>query len=194
MMWPRRRQPALVRSRVDPEAFVEVHDEFAPALLRFFAIRVSDPQVAVDLMADTLATVYEHRDRFRGSSADEASAWIWRIAHNKLARFWRQRKVDRGAMTRIGVQPQAITDEEIERIDELLVAEAARGAVEAALAELPPDQQKVIRLRYVEERSDREIAEQLEVTPEVVRARASRGLRRLRAHDRLNESVDEEGR
>lgn len=193
MTWRRRRRPALARSQVDPQAFVDVYDEYAPVLLRFFAIRVPDAQTAVDLTAETVATVYEKRAGFRGSTAEEASAWIWRIAHNKLARFWRQRSVDRNAMARVGIARAVVADEDLERIDELLWAEAAGGAVRAALAELPPDQQAVIRLRYVHERTDREIADELEVTQEVVRARASRGLRRLRKDDRLGDAVDEGG-
>lgn len=171
---------------------MDVHDEYASSLLRFFAIRVGDAQTAVDLTADTFATVYEKRDDFRGTTADEAGAWIWAIARNKLARYWRQREVDRSAMMRIGLQPTSLTDVELDRIDELMEAEAARGAVHAALGELPVEQQKVIHLRYIEERSDIEIAEELQVTTEVVRARASRGLRRLRADRRLR-NLDQEG-
>lgn len=178
----RSRSP-LARSRTHPEAFVEVHDEFAPRLLRFFATRLDDGQAAVDLTAETLATVYEKRESFRGSSSEEASAWIWRIARTKYARYWRHQSVDRAAMRRIGLERAIATDHELERIEELVVLEATGEAVSAALAELPADQQKVIRMRYVDELSDEAIAERLSVSPEVVRARASRGLRRLR-HDR----------
>jgi len=178
-----RRTSSLARSRTHPEAFVEVHEEFAPRLLRFFATRVDDGQAAVDLTAETLATVYEKRESFRGSSPEEASAWIWRIARTKHARYWRHRSVDRSAMQRIGLERVVATDDELERIEELVTLEATGEAVSAALAELPTDQQDVIRMRYVDELSDEVIAEKLSVSPEVVRARASRGLRRLR-HDR----------
>lgn len=193
MTWGRgRSRPALVISASDPQAFVAVHDSYASALLRFFSLKVDDPQTAADLTADTMATVYEKRSTFRGTTEAEASAWIWRIAHNKLARFWRQRAVDRSAMQRIGLVRRVITDVDLERIDELLWAEANRGAIGAAMSDLPVDQQAVIRLRYVDELPDHDIAQRLAISPEVVRARASRGLRRLRRDPRLAAVADEQ--
>jgi RNA polymerase sigma-70 factor (ECF subfamily) len=192
--WRRQRSapaPALVRSRDDPEAFIEVHDAFAGPLLRFFSTRAPDVQTAADLTAETLATVYEARGTFRGRSEEEVGAWVWRIAHNKLARFFRQRRVDRSAMERIGLPQPLVSDEELERIDDLVWLEASAGLVHDALADLPLDQQEVIRLRYVDELDDRTIATRLSVTPEVVRARASRGLRRLRADSVLRERTAE---
>ncbi len=160
--------------------------------MRYFALRVGDPQTALDLTSETLASVYEQRHSFRGSTPAEASAWIWQIARAKHARFWRQRGVDRRAMQRLGLPRQWATDEDIERTEELLRVEAARGAVRAALADLPADQQKVIQLRYVDELSDQDIAGRLAVSPEVVRARASRGLRRLRKDQKLNAALAED--
>lgn len=188
----RRPAPALVRSQADPEAFVEVHDEHAGALLRHFALRVADQQTALDLVGETLATAYEQRATFRGRTAEEASAWIWAIARNKLKHHYRRRDVDRGALARIGVPRPLVTDEDLERIDELLTSEAASGALGAALDELPSSQRDVILLRYVDELSDQDIASSLSVTPEVVRARASRGLRRLRSDPELEALVDED--
>lgn len=188
----RRPLSALARSQSDPESFVEVYDEFASCLLRFFARRVDDGQAAVDLTADTLATAYEKRQDFRGSSPEEASAWIWRIAHRKHARYWRWRRVDQAAMHRIGLERQIATDHELERIQELLALEVTGKAVNAALAELPVDQQRVIRMRYLEDMSDQAIAQKLAVSREVVRARASRGLRRMRRDRGLRGAMEQE--
>lgn len=181
-----------MRSAADPEAFAEVHDAFAGQLLRFFALRVVDPQTALDLTSDTLATVYEKRGTFRGTSEDEAAAWIWTIARNKLARHWRRRTVDRSAMERLGMQQVVMTDGELDRIDELLAAEAAGGAMERALAELPEGQQDVLRMRYLDELPDQMIASRLDVSEEVVRTRASRALRRLRSDPDLRAFADDE--
>lgn len=187
-MTRRRHHSALARSRLQPDAFTEVYDEFAARLLRFFATRVDDQQTALDLTAETLATVYELRQDFRGSSDEETRAWIWRIARTTNARYWRRRSVDRSAMQRIGLPRPVATDHELERIEELAAVENTRDAVSIALAELPVDQQTVIRMRYVDELTDQVIAERLAVSPQVVRARASRGMRRLRQDLRLRSS------
>jgi len=179
-------QSALARSRDDPTQFIAVYDEFSGQLLRFFDVRVADPQTALDLTSDTLGTVFEQRASFRGSSPEQAAAWSWRIPRVKLARFFRDRDIDQRALRRLGIERPVATDADLDRVDELLQVEAARGTVQAALAELPADQQTVIRLRYVEELSDQDIAGQLAVSTEMVRARASRGLRRLRKNKRLH--------
>jgi RNA polymerase sigma-70 factor (ECF subfamily) len=157
-------------------------------------MRVGDDQAALDLTGDTLATVYEKRGDFRGSTAAEVEAWIWTIARNRVKRYWHRREIDRGAMARIGMARPVATDEDLERIDELLAGEAASGALSAALEELPADQRDVILLRYVDELADPVIAARLGVSAEVVRARASRGLRRLRGDPQLGPLVDEDGR
>lgn len=187
----RRERPALRRSQDDPGAFAEVYDEFASKLLRFFATRLDNHQDAVDLTAETLASAYESRGKFRGSTADEAAAWVWSVARTKLARYWRHRSIDYSAMQRVGLERQVAEDHELERIDELLELEAASQLIKEALAELPLEQQRVIRMRYLDELSDRAIADKLEVSPEVVRTRAFRGLSTLRLHNRLRHALSD---
>jgi RNA polymerase sigma-70 factor (ECF subfamily) len=53
--------------------------------------------------------------------------------------------------------------------------------VAAALGELRPDQREALRLRVIEGKSYSEIAGALGCSEDVVRARVSRGLRRLAA-------------
>jgi RNA polymerase sigma-70 factor, ECF subfamily len=179
--WTPRRRPvgALARSRQDAAAFAEFYDRLAPKILRFFARRTWDGQVSLELTAETFAKAFEKRHEFRGHGDGEAAGWLWMIARNELKAYWRARQVRMNAATRLGLPRPQSSDEEILRIEELAAAEAAREALEAALAELSDDQRQVIEMRVLQELGYEEIASQLGVSGQVVRARVSRGLRQL---------------
>lgn len=178
-----------MRSRGPLASFDDFYDAMAPAVLRFFARRTRDGETAFDLTAETFAKAYEKRLDFRGSSDEQAAAWLWSIARHELARFHRSRKVALSALHRIGLERPAPTDEELRRVEELTAAELVREHVQVALAVLPPDQQDVMRMRFVDELSYLEIASALGVSYDVVRARLSRAVRTLRASEHLKAAL-----
>ncbi len=72
--------------------------------------------------------------------------------------------------------PIAVTDEDLERIDNLV----EEGAVLALLESLPAEQREAVRARVIDESSYDEIATELGTSAMVIRQRVSRGLRTLR--------------
>jgi RNA polymerase sigma-70 factor (ECF subfamily) len=181
--------PLFAETEGPAEPFADFYDHMASAVLGFFARRVRDPQLAFDLTAETFAKAFEKRLTFRGASEGEAASWLWSIARNELAMYSRSKKVERAALERVGIAPRALTDDDLQKVEDLGATEEAREQVRAALAELPPDQREVVRLRYVDELSYHEIAAALGVSHDVVRARASRGLRRLKDSEQLRAAV-----
>jgi RNA polymerase sigma factor (sigma-70 family) len=159
----------------------DLYRSHARDLLVFFTRRVYDPEVALDLVAETFAAAFAVREQFRGPDRDQAIAWIYGIAHHQLARYFRRGAVERRALAKLGVEVPAMTEAEFERVIELTGLDQLRGRVAAALAELPLDQQRAVQLRVVEERPYSEIAAEMGITEQVARARVSRGLRALAA-------------
>ena len=162
----------------------DLYRSHARDLLVFFTRRVYDPEVALDLVAETFAAAFAVRAQFRGPEPDQAIAWIYGIAHHQLGRYFRRGAVERRALAKLGVEVPAMTDAEFERVIELTGLDQLRGRVAAALEGLPPDQRRAIELRVVEERPYSEIADEMGVTEQVARARVSRGLRALAAASR----------
>jgi RNA polymerase sigma-70 factor (ECF subfamily) len=150
-------------------------------VLAFMTSRVLDPEVALDLMSETFAQALANIGRFRGTTAEEEQAWLFRIARTQLSRYWRSGAVERRAMQRLGIEPPGMTTWEIERIEELAGVAALLSAVPSAMNELPADQREAVELRVVDEMDYDTIAERLAVSQDVVRARVSRGLRALAA-------------
>src|SRR4051812_18123736 len=79
----------VLLSRVRPEAFGELYDRHAEALLRFFARRTFDPDVAAELTAETFAQAFVSRMKFVPQGGG-AAAWLYGIAKHQLSRFHRR--------------------------------------------------------------------------------------------------------
>ena len=169
----------LGRVPSDPDAFADFYERYAERVLRFFARRVAQPDVAFDLTSETFAVALERCGQFRGSTAEEEQGWLFAIARSQLSHFWRRGAVERAALTRLGIPVVAPDAEELERIETLADLETVRGEVAAALGALSGDQREAVQMRVVGEMEYADIAVRVGVTEDVVRARVSRGLRTL---------------
>lgn len=164
----------------DPEDFERFYLLHARGVLTFLVRRVYDPEVAVDLMAETFASAFSSRHSYRGNSAG-LSAWVYSIARNQLSNFHRRGRVERSALERLGLEAPELSDSAIERVLELAESEKSRAQVADALTKLNPGQRETVELRVIEELSYPEVASRLNLTEEAARARVSRGLGRLAA-------------
>jgi RNA polymerase sigma-70 factor (ECF subfamily) len=175
----RRSSSLLAQSRQDPDAFAEFYDAYAERILLFLVRRVLDVDTAFDLLSETFATALERRHQFRGTSAEEEQGWLYSIARSELSHYWRDGRVERIALARLGVGVPALSDPEIERIEQLAGITDLVPALQDAMASLPEDQRRAVELRVVEEHGYSEVATILGVSEQTARARVSRGLRAL---------------
>ncbi|MDA0184068.1 sigma-70 family RNA polymerase sigma factor [Solirubrobacter phytolaccae] len=158
------------------DAFVELYRRYEQPVLGYFRRRVDDAELAADLTGEVFARALEglraRRDIDRGFSA-----WLFGIAHNVLVDSYRRGRVDDEARRRLGMEPVALVDDALARIDALGDETTLRGALDA----LPPEQREALWARIVDERDYEEIAGALVCSEQVVRKRVSRGLATLRA-------------
>jgi len=160
-------------------AFGEFYEQHWQQLLVCLTRQVGDAETGVDLMSETFAVALEKCSQFRGTSPAEEAGWLYSIARTQLSRYWRSGRVERAALARLGVQTAELTDPEIDRIEHLAALATLSEQLDDALETLPADQREAIQLRVVEELAYPDVARQLEVSEQVVRARVSRGLRTL---------------
>lgn len=182
-------RPLLVRAADDPAAFDELYDQLAGRVLLFFTRRVFDGQLALDLTGETFASAFQRRRSFRGTTTEEQEAWIFAIARTQLSRYRRRGRVERQALGRLGVEVPVMSDAELERVDDLAGTAQLRARVASELIRLPDDQRLAVQAHVVEERSYAELSDAWGVSEQTIRARVSRGLRRLGAT--LEEPVKE---
>jgi RNA polymerase sigma factor (sigma-70 family) len=172
---------ALARSVEDPDAFRELYAATAQRLVVFFTRRVLNAEVALDLTGETFAVALQRRRQFRGRSDAEAEAWLFAIARSQLGHYWRRGSAERRALALVGLDPPSLAQTELERIEELACLPELRRRVQDAIAGLNPAQAYAVTQRIVEEREYDDLAQELGVSQDVVRARVSRGLRALAA-------------
>jgi RNA polymerase sigma-70 factor (ECF subfamily) len=165
----------LARSTRDPAAFGTFYERHERLVLGYFMRRVGDPELAADLAAETFAAALVAARRFRAEGAP-ASAWLVGIARNVLAGSVRRAQVEDRARRRLGMQPIALDDELLSRIERL----GGDARVEALLARLTPEQSDAVRARVLEEEDYAGIASRMRCSESVVRQRVSRGLAVLR--------------
>jgi RNA polymerase sigma-70 factor (ECF subfamily) len=107
-------------------------------------------------------------------------AWLYAIARNTLFDSARRRRVADRARHRLRLGAIAITDADLERVDELASSDEAQRLHEA-LSQLPPATQYALEARIVDEATYAEIAKRLQCSEAVVRQRVRRGLTTLGA-------------
>ena len=166
---------------LDAAAISRLYRAHAAPMLAFFMRRTLDPEVAVDLVADTFVGAIAARSSFRGKTDDEVAAWLYAIARHRLADFRRRGRVQRQALKRVGFQRRGLTDPEYERIERLAELGELREQVAAGLNGLSDEQRRAVTLRIVEERPYPEVAAVLGVSEQTARARVRRAIGALRA-------------
>lgn len=102
------------------------------------------------------------------------------IPFSKLADSARRNMVADRARRELGMAACRLSDDELERAEEMIDARRMAGDLPALLAELPVEQRAALLARVVEERDYRELAERWSCSEAVVRQRVSRGLSALR--------------
>ena len=157
-------------------AFAEFYRRYEDLMLAFFLRRTGDPELAADLTAEVFAGALEACPRYRPGGAP-ASAWLFAIAQHKLIDSLRRGVVEDRARRRLHMDPLALDDEDIARIEELATEDEV---LRELFDRLPADQRDAVRARVLEERSYEEIAARLRCSPGVARKRVSRGLAQMR--------------
>ena len=165
---------------LDGEGLTRLYERYARSLLAFFQRRVHDPELAVDLMADTFTTALERREQYRGMDDEQLSGWLWSIAQSILRDHERRGETARRGARRLGRERRELTDQEIERIEELASSENLRAAVGRSLDRLPEEQREAVRMRVIDGLPYSEIAARLGLTESGTRTRVTRAMRHLR--------------
>lgn len=156
----------------DAEAFGALYDRFRPEILRYLLVRVRDRDVAEDLAQQVFLKAWQAIPRYQHRGAP-FRAWLYRMAHNQMVDHFR---ASRPTTDLEGVD----LPEDPEAEDRLLTAET-HEALRAALDRLSEDHRQVLVLRFLMEKSAREIGEIMgrkEVTVRGLQMRALQALRR----------------
>jgi RNA polymerase sigma factor (sigma-70 family) len=177
-----RREPTdgalLAASRSGHGGFGEFYRRHRDTVLAFHMRRVGEPELAADLTAETFAAALAATHDPERALPEVPLAWLFVIAQRKLIDSYRRRRVEDSARQRLGMEPLALDDAALQRIEE--TARTTDVAYELA-RRLPADQFAALQARVLDERAYADIAGELGCSAAVVRMRVSRALKALRA-------------
>ena len=155
----------------DPNRFAELYETNFERVYAFIARRVRNRDEAEDLTSEVFHKALANLPRFKWRGAPFA-AWLFRIAANMIAD-----RSKRGAKERDISEAADPTDLTQISLDEI----EFRARLFRMVDELPSDQRRVIAMRFAEEKSIREIANELGRSEGAVKQLQFRGLENLRA-------------
>ncbi len=121
---------------------------------------IKNEDVANDIFQETFVKAIQTIRQGRYTESGKFPAWISRIAHNLIIDFYRQEKSE-------NLQSADLTDVDIlnrkelcERtIEDILISDQIRTDVKYLIEELPELQREVLKMRYYQGLSFKEIAE-----------------------------------
>ena len=158
----------LVESaQTDPARFVELYDRYATRVYAFVTRRVRDRAAAEDITSEVFERALTHFGRYEWRGTPFV-AWLFGIASNAIADHWRRHARD--AHDPPGGLPDSHDDRTIER----------RVVLFDLVDRLPEAQRRMILMRFVEEKSIREIAQALGRSEGAVKQLQLRALDNLR--------------
>lgn len=161
----------IAAAQADPRRFAALYDSHFERVYAYVARRVGSRAEAEDITSEVFHHALANLPRFEWRGAPFA-AWLYRIAANAIADRWQRAGRERG-------NPAAIDSA---AADDPQLAEVEQRALLFRLVEsLPEDQQRVLRMRFTEEKSIREIAAALGRTEGAVKQLQFRALESLRA-------------
>lgn len=155
----------------DTEAFSAIFEIMAPAIYRFLAIRVVNPEDAEDLANQTFLEAWKSLPRY--NQKQPFTTWIYTIARYNLIDFYRAHK----AQVNLDAVMNLATTTDLEATVDV---QMTTDRVLAHLRQLPEMYQTVLQLKFIEELEYSEIAKAMGKTENHVRVLAKRGLDKLK--------------
>lgn len=145
-----------------------IYDANAQRIYRYIYHRLGDKSLAEDMTSEAFVRFLHAR-----AMPDNASAFLYRIAHNLIVDYVRRHP-----------HPEVVAEEDLGTRDHdparAVEIEMERARLRQAIARLTPDQAQVVVLKFVEGLSNAEIAEILDKPEGAVKALQHRALVNLR--------------
>lgn len=156
---------------MDRRQFTAFYDANVKRIFRYVYFRVGkNRDVAEDITSEIFMKALEHFEKYDPKIS--LSAWIYRIAHNTVLNYWRDRK------TTVDVEHMAI-EAEIGGIDH-------RGRmqekldIEALLGNLTPEERELVTLKYLSGYRYVTMAEIVGKSTDAVKVATHRAMKKLK--------------
>ncbi len=165
----------LLRARHDPEAFAELYERYVDRMYSYFYYRTGNHDDAEELTSRFFYRLMERLHLFEDRGVPP-SAWLYRIAHNMLANW----KRDRSRRREVSLDGLGYPIREWAHPEEEVMALAEQEEVLEVIRQLPPERQLLLYLKFVEGLPNAEIGKVMGRTEGAIKSLYHRTLVSLR--------------
>ena len=163
-------QLLIQAAQADPARFGELYETHFELVYAFIARRVRDRDAAEDLTSQVFQKALEYLPRFRWRGVPFA-AWLLKIASNMVAD--RSKKLAKEQSLNEADEPTEPRGLDLEAVEQ-------QALLFQLVGKLADDQRRVVEMRFAEEKSIREIAQDLGRSEGAVKQLQFRALKNLR--------------
>lgn len=162
-------------------SLAEVYDTYSPGLYRYAIRLLGNQQLAEDCVSETFFRLLKILREERGT-IDHLQSYLYRVAHNWITDFYRRNR---------NILEESETSEEVAASEASIIDQVENNIranhVRQMILSLPPEQQQVIILKFLEGWENEEIAHLLNKKNGAVRVLAFRAVNTLRKKMKLSE-------
>jgi RNA polymerase sigma-70 factor (ECF subfamily) len=161
----------LARSLREPELFALIVRRYESALLRRARVILKRPEDAEEAVQDAFTRMYLYADKYRAQEGATFSSWAYTILNRVAYTKYRAKKIERDARAELSPEHyESLPDERAEFLEDL----SLRNEVVAVLAKLHETAAKILRLQFIEGKSQEEIAQSEQLSIPAVKTRVHR--------------------
>ena len=165
---------ALLQSNPE-DGMILLMDEYMGLIHNACSRYLDNPEDIRECVQETLVDFYVHLDRFNPEKGSLKS-WLYLIAWRKSFRM----AVKNGRYTQVAPDELEASMVGLNTGEDWVEQMADRALLEDALAELKPEESRIVRMKYFEGKTCAEIARELGLPLETVKKRQQRSLKKLR--------------
>ncbi len=164
----------LLRSQKEPNLFALLVRRYEAPLLRRARTILFSPEDAEEAVQDAFTKMYLYADKYHPQEGASFASWAYTILNRVAYTKYRAKSFERGK--RAELEPEhyeSLPDARAEFLEDLSI----RNEVITALAKLPEAASRVLRLQFIEGKSQEEIAQAEKLSIPAVKTRVHRAKR-----------------
>jgi RNA polymerase sigma-70 factor (ECF subfamily) len=159
----------------DADAFGALYEKYINQIYNYIYYRTSNGKDAEDLCSRVFIRALHHIERYEDRGYP-FSAWLYRIAHNLVINWYRDREKAEEISLSDHYPPPTMSDSVEDRIEK----EDDKEALLRVISNLPEDRKELLILKHVEGLTNSEIGQIMDRTEGAIKALYHRTLESLR--------------
>ncbi len=161
----------LVRSRREPELFALLVRRYEAPFLRRARAILRSPEDAEEAVQDAFTKIYLYADKYSPQAGATFASWGYTILNRVAYTRYGVKKRERGEMVELEPEHyESLADSRAEFLEDLSI----RNEVISALSKLPETAAHILRLQFIEGKSQEEIAAAEKLSIPAVKTRVHR--------------------